>query len=449
MYQRLLTMVLCFILGSSVFAQDQALADFLARVQSTPGFRASLAARDAAQLQLQSAYDPVSLDASVGYARLPQSDSGLPDFLTNIPGVEDLFDSPDSSTSVSLSLRFRPVPFGDISDLARQREIELASAQLRLRDTLTQLETQAVEGALRFQLAQEGLTIAEEGLALAEEALAATALRRERGAATPAEVRDANISVQEARNRVRQSEADLEVARLSLQQLVGDARLDEVPDLPPVRGEPLDVLRSQLDAERAQIGVRSAERELYPTAQATYNYQPSDESTFSLSVESRTLQPSVSYSYQGTSGGGGGGIAGLLGGGGSSQPTFQIGVSATISPGTINSYDAARAQRDAAQAGLAQTRNGSELQLESLQNALDAAERSFDLAQLNRLSAQLSLDEARSRLELGLATDLERQRAFVSLQQAELNLRSARLERLRRLLDIYRYYAIPISEVLE
>ncbi|MDZ7705049.1 MAG: TolC family protein [Trueperaceae bacterium] len=447
MPKHLLAIFVAVALSGSALAQTEALADYLARVQDTPGFRASLASREAARLQLQNAYDPVSLDASLGYARLPQSESGLPDFLTSIPGIEDLFASPTSSTSVSLSLRFRPAPFGDISDLVRQRQLELASAQLRLRDTLTQLETQAVEGALRLELAQEGLVIAEEGLALAEEVLAATELRRERGAATPAELRDANLRVREARDRVRQSEADLDVARLSLRQLVGDARLGDVPNLPRVRGEPLDVLRAQLDAERAQIGVRSSERELYPTAQATYNYQPSDESTFSLSVESRTLQPSLSYSYQ-SAAGGGGGLGGLLGGGGS-QPTFQVGVSMTISPGTLNAYDAARAQRDAAQAGLEQTRNSSALQLESLQNALEAAERSLDTAQLNRLSAQLSLDEARSRLDLGLATDLERQQAFVSLQQAELNLRSARLERLRRLLDIYRYYAIPISEVLE
>ena len=109
---------------------------------------------------------------------------------------------------------------------------------------------------------------------------------------------------------MQNAQADLDLARLSLRNLdledlinVLESRAAEnigaFIALPRVsEGLPLSVQRSQISLGQAGIGVGSARRDLYPTANASYNYNLDDSSALTASIESRTLQPSVGYSFQ-------------------------------------------------------------------------------------------------------------------------------------------------------
>lgn len=55
--------------------------------------------------------------------------------------------------------------------------------------------------------------------------------------------------------------------------------------------------------------------------------------------------------------------------------------------------------------------------------------------------------EARERERLGLASPLASLQAELALAQARLGVEQAELNRSQRILDIYRFYALPLSEV--
>ena len=197
--------------------------------------------------------------------------------------------------------------------------------------------------------------------------------------------------------------------------------------------------RSQISLAQAAVGVGSARRDLYPTANASYSYNLDASSSLSASIESRTLQPSVGYSYQDPE---------------RSFPEsainsgFQVGVSASISFGVFDQIDAAESQREAARAGLEASQEGADLQNASLENALNQAERTVELEQIQFDNAQRAFEENQQRQELGLITPLEVQQSLVDLLEEDLELRQARLSALQALLDTYEFYALPPSEVL-
>ena len=433
------------------------LETLLVALEDNPRYRAAQAAVDAAEAQLSAAYDPASLQLQGAYnttaiddaAAAPQAE---PLQQPETPEEGGQIAIPTNTTQLSANATFRPFPFGDTRDLVQQQELALESAVLDFREAVTGLERQAIEATLQFQLAQQSLGLVRNALQAAQSALNATWTRFDRGAANERELRDARANFRQAEISLENAQADLELARLSLRSLNLDSFIQILErranedisaflDLPRVdEGLPLAVQRSQISLAQSAIGVGTAYRDLIPVAQASYNYNLDDNSSLNASIESRTLQPSVGYSYRDP---------------GRSPPesavvsSFQVGVTADISFGVFDQISASESQRTAAEAGLEATREDAQIQNASLLNTLNQAERNAELERLQFRNAQQSFAENQQRQELGLITPLETQQALIELLEADLELRQARLSALQALLDTYGFYALPPSEVLQ
>ena len=415
-------------------AAQGTLAEFLEPVQNHPAVLASAAALAAAQAQVDGAYSPVSATLSGGFQAFDNDDIDLD---PETPGMQGL---PKSGGQFSADLSFRPFPFGDIADLVEQRQLALLQARLDYNDTLTDYESQALTAALNVQLAQESLELAGQSVELAQTALAATQLRFEKGAASERDVRDGEANLTEAQNFAQTAASNLELARLTLRNLVGEVEVPALPGLPIAEGTAVSVQRSRIGVELAQVGKSGATRELIPVAQAGYTFNLDGENTLELSLESRTLQPSVGYSYQNP---------------GRQPPqtaqngSFQIGVSANLDPALFRAAEAARDRVAAAQAGLQAAQDGAEIQRQALENALTQARQTLELREVRFRNTQVDFEEAQTREELGITTPLETLNVLIELLEDDLELRTARQEVLAATLDFYAFYGVPVSEVIE
>ena len=417
------------LLAGPGFSQGS-LASFLEPLQEHPGLRAARSALDAARAEFEAISGPLQLDVSGGYSLL---DVGEVDLAPELPGIQGL---DETATDLSTELRLRPFAFGDVADAVDQRRVALEQARLDYLETLTSLQTRALEAAQGVILARHALEVAQEGERLAAEALAATRARRERGAATERELRDANAGLLDANYQLEGARARLDLAERTLASLVGDRDLPAELLLEPPAGDgvPLQVARARLGLRLAELAPRSATRALFPTVQASYTWNLSENDSLSVSLESRTLQPSIGYSYR---------SPGRTFPQSEIEGTFQIGASLTISPSALDALDAARAQREAAALGLEAAQRTAELQLAGLEGELERATRSVALAQLRLENARHDLEETRQRQEAGLAIPLDVLRASLAVTSADLELRSARQELQRSIHDIYEFYGQP------
>ncbi|CAN5880969.1 hypothetical protein BH24DEI2_BH24DEI2_25140 [soil metagenome] len=422
--------------------EAQRVLQFLAAVQNHPVVRAQAALVAAARAQLEAVYSPVSFNASGNYTRLnldiPEAPPGQE------PGQETP-DLPNNLVGLNLGANFRPFVFGDTADLARSRQIDLAKVELGYTETLSALQAQALGAAAQVTVAEESLNLATESRTLTESALAATRIRQTKGAAAESEVRALELQLREADNRLSSAGANLAIARRSLVNLVGETEAPGLVRLEPVTGTPPDVRRAALDLELARVGAGGAGRALYPTAQASYTWPLGDEkSELALSLESRTLQPGVSYSYANPRQGAAGfsapeGVpASVLKG------SFTVGVALNISPETYGAVQAADARVVAAAAGLSAALDNADITALSLQANYETAQLGLELAQQGVTDAVTTLQDVRARLRLGLATEFEVSQARFALTQTRLNERSAELNLLQATLDSYRTYAVPI-----
>ena len=438
-------------------AQRQLLESLLVTLEDNPRYVAAQAAVDAAEAQLRAAYNPASLEVQGTYNTTDTDPSAAPQ-----PEPQQQPEQPEegggggapvspNSSQFSANATFRPFPFGDTRDLVRQQELALEDALLDFRETVTSLQGQALESALQLRLALQSVELANNTLEAARSGLEATRTRFERGAANERELRDAEANFRQAQNFVQNAQANLELARLSLSTLdlgpFGNAienaspeEVDMLLELPQVaEGLPLAVRRSQVSLGQAAIGVGGAQRDLYPTAQASYNYFLDDRSSVSASLESRTLQPSVGYSYQDPARSGPESVV---------NGSLTLSVSASLSFGLFNEIDAVRDQRRAAQAGVEASEENAELQLVTFTNVLNEAERTLELERIQFRNARRDFEENQQRQDLGLINPLETQQALVDLLEADTELRQARLSALQARLDLYEFYALPPSEVL-
>lgn len=418
-------------------AAAQNLDAFLAPVADHPGLAASSAQLVLEEARLAQARDPVTLNLSAGYSALQLGENevdGLPDELG------DLLIPPESASQLSLGLVLRPIPLGEMADLYDQAVLQYALAELAWRETLTGLQVAAISTAYQLHLAEESLELAHEGAALAAAALRSTGIRFDNEAATERELRDARAGAAEAEGLVASATAGVELARLALQSLVGAA---EPPPREQLRlsiptGEAASVQRAALQAELTMVGARNARRSVLPVVQTSYTRFLDDQNSLGVSLESRTLQPTISYEWQSMA---------------RSFPetmidgNFTIGVSASISPAVSAALRAAQAQEDAGGYALEATRQQAETERAALQGDLASAERELDLADLLYRNARASLAEAEDREALGLAIPLETQQAALALMRAELDLQAARQQHLERTLVFYEFTARPLSEV--
>jgi outer membrane protein TolC len=454
----LLSLGLSFLGLSS--AQD--LSDFLTALQKHPAVLASKALVNASQSQLDAVYFPVSGELTAGYNRLSVDTEGL-----TLPAN---FDENEFKNGVQFSATatFRPFVFGDIADLAGQRELDLKRNQLSFRQTLANLEAQALEAALQVQVAENALLLAQQAQSLSSSVLEITQTRLAKGAATKTDLLNSEQNLFEAQNQVKSAELQLALAQQGLNNLVGSVRLTDMPQLEPVTGTLPAVIQAQLDLALAQIGRGNSERGLYPVGQLSYTLpirgeetvtdamgnstqQQTVNSELAFSIESRTLQPSLKYSYQNPKQT----VAGFA-----AQPqlgldladlqgSLTIGVSLSISPEAIAALQAADARLAAAQAGLVAAQDNATLSELSLQNALETSRLGLQLSEQALANASLNLDNTKERSQLGLATELDVQQAALALTQSKLSQLTAKLSYLQAVLNTYRSYAIPVSEAVQ
>ena len=433
---------------------EQSLTRFLGALGGNPELLAAQAGLEAAQLQLRAARDPVSLEATGGYSRFALDDSltGLnpaqvptdPTAPGAAPGAGDLGTAiSETGYQLGATLVFRPFPFGDTADLLTQRRIELQTSQLDLSNARTGLEARALVAALQARLAERSVRLSQEGVAAATQGLEAARLRVRKGAANRRDLRDAEAALLSARTALSNAQLDAESARLNLQSLVGDVPAPSYQALasltPPGPRTPLSVTQTQLQTQLAALQISAAQREILPVASASYAWNVSDYSTVTASLESRTLQPSVGFSYRDP---------------GRTLPqsavngTLQLGVSAKISVGALDALDAVKRQAAAAQASLQAAQQGGVLQETTSRAAYTKAAQNAALDRLTFQNARTTYQENVTRLELGLSTPLETQTSLLDLLQADLQRRSSELTTLSTLLDLYRLYALPPSETL-
>jgi len=425
-------------------ADDQVVA-LLRALDDHPALAAADALARAAALRADAVRAPIALSGQFDLQRLrvePATDP-LP------PPFEDLFAVDEASESFSVRVLLRPFLFGDLADLGDQRRIEAERADLQAREARAGLEAQAVQATLGVWLADLGVGLAEDGLALAELAEAGARRRAEVGGASALEVGRAELARREALAALRDARRQRELAVARSASLAGDARLDGPFALTPVFGTPPDVIRATLDLALADVGARNGERALLPTLQAGYTWLLDDGGSVTLGLESRTLQPAISYA-SGGGGAGGGGLEGLAPEG--TAPTVRgvlsVSLSWSLSPQTVLESDALRQQRAAADAGLASAVDRANLTQQALAGALATSATRVELTAFELELATLERDAVDARYAAGGASELERLQAHLQWRQAVLGHARARIDELSAVLDTYTTYAIPLSEVL-
>lgn len=404
---------------------------FLAPLTKLPSLRAAREQVASAQAQYHAAFDPVSLQASGGYSAF---DNNTVDTNPAVPGVQGL---PASGGQVSADVTLRPWLFGDTADQAAKSRIQLHQVELDYQDALTGLQIQAVQAAYGVQLARESLASAQAGEQVARAALDATKLRYAKGAASDRDLRNAETGLQQAQAYVDNAKGGLAVARTSLESLVGPTAAPDVETLAlnVPHGTALAVQKAQLSADLAAVSVRNATWSVYPVVQAGYTWNIDSEDSLGVSIESRTLQPKVSYKFQ---------SPGTVFPENQVNGSFQIGVSMTISPGVIDGLNATHAQLRAAKDGVASAERNAAVQKATLDNDLAQAKRALNLAQRQVDDARKTLEEDQTRQKLGLGDPLTTQQSALDLTKRQLDLQQARQDVLAKTLAYYRFYAHPL-----
>jgi len=440
--------------GRAATTPDE-LANLLAGVDSHPAVIAASRAVDAARADLEQVRFPLALEGEVAAQRFDVTATAAP----GVPQetVDEAVDEARWNHSASLRARLRPFRVGDLNDLDLQRQLAVAQAERRLRETRAILEVGALRAAAGLLVAEHAVRIAEAGVALADQAAAATDLRVERGAAHARDAERSELEQRRARERLRSATTAQERAQARLADLVGPyltlRSLPDPSDLPTLDAvEAIDpeVLAAADDVVLAEVAVTSAERGLLPTAQASYSWSTAD-GAVSISLESRTLQPTLAYQTPNPFVGAAAGIAvpdGTLAEPATIDGNLTLALSYTLGGQAAYAVDAARARLDAARARLDAARRDALRAAAERVEALRAARAEAGFAQAELQLARSEADDARLRLELGVASPLEALRADLAALQADLAARNAQLALLAARLDDFSALAVPLSEVL-
>lgn len=413
---------------------------FFAPLENNPNLLQARYSLEAAQAQLRALQSPVSLQAQGGVSLFQNSPPPGAPVCPN-PINPECAALPDSGRSVSLGLALTPFPFGDVANQVNSAALGVEQARLGYRQAKTQLEAQAIEAFYRVQLAGSGLEAAKVGLRLAQANLEATKLRDARGAANPGEVRQAEANLRQATLQVSDAERNLSLAQNALSDLIGNSGAQPPKLAAPPPGLPPAVRQAELSLAQARLNYDQAVRSVLPVLQGSYTRYTNATDSLGVSINSRTLQPLLSYNSQVPT---------------SRTPpqdringTLTIGLSLNLSLGLLDALEAAQKQVDAANQALDAAQRSAKLQGDSLGSALQSAEATLVNAQQSVVEAQKTLEEARERERLGLTSPLATLQAELSLAQARSALVQADLNRTQRVLDLYRFYAIPPSEATQ
>ncbi len=414
-------LVLLFLLAP-VLAQTA-----LAPLREHPLARQAQSYLEAARKALLAQESPVALNLQAGHARLGYACA--PEALCQ--------NLPESASNLTLALVLTPFPFGEVADGLERARIALRRAELGYRRALTALQAQAVAAYGRYQEALLGEKLALKGVELAQAALEAARKRQ----ANPKELREAELALKEAEARLEEARRGVALAARAALGLVDlEAPLPGIPL--PQGGAYLQVEEARLGVLEAQIAYQSALRNLLPRLDVSYLRYPSGNDTLALSLSSRTLQPTLSYTRQDPAR-----PATQVPGVGSyrSVEELRLSLSLTLSPGLLQGLEAAEAQLKGAQEALRAAEEQARLQEETLRNAVRSAEAALALAELRLEGEKKALEEVQKRLELGLESALALRRAELSLMQAELSLLQAQNGLRNRVMELYQLY----GEILE
>lgn len=346
---------------------------------------------------------------------------------------------PSTAGSLTLALVLTPFPFGEVGDGLERARIAYRRAELAYRKALTTLQAQAVAAYGSYQVALLGEKLAQKGLELAQAALEAAQKRR----ANPKELREAELNLKEAQNRLLETKRNLELAKKGAEALVDLSK--PLPAIPPPQGTtPLSLEEARLGVLEAQLAYETALRALFPEARASYLLYPSGNDTLALSLSSRSLQPTLSYTRQDPAG-----RPTTLPSGGSYRTLEELrfSLSLTLTPGLFAALEASRSQVQGAGEALRAAEMQAALQGETLSAALKKAQMALELARLRHETGEKSLEEVRRRLELGLESPLAVLQAELSLLQAKLALVQAENDLRNRWMELYQFYGEVLPEV--
>jgi outer membrane protein len=342
---------------------------------------------------------------------------------------------------VTLSARLNVLPFDPVADERARAAWRLAEAELAVRDAQHQAVLDTARHYLAAVRAEQAQALGEAALLLAQQKLDATRARLAGGAASHAQVLDAELALSQAQNELASLIRQQPQALARLSATIGrsvnslDTALDtaSAPErtlcpaetLPPPGASPglrLDVLRAEHAVLQAELAVPAAVRQAGADASLSFSATAAGERQslgVSALIDSRSVQPGVSLSFDP-------GFGTDVGSPGRSRDASGASMAVRVSVPLDGRAGAARA---AAERNLEQARL--QLQLAGQHAELDQTGRALELeaagaaAQLNQqvLEARLaSLQTAEQRLELGVISELDLLQARQDLQTAELAL---------------------------
>ncbi len=426
----LLSLVGLIGLGS---AQGATLREFLAALEQNPSLKGASLGAGAAQSQLEATRGGFELGFQGGY--------GLGELRTT-PG--DALSTQDS-TQLGLSLTFRPFLYGDTKDAYTRAELQARQARAGYRNALAGLQIQAVLSSEQLRLATEGVASSTQGVELAKTLLDVTQTQLDRGAVGPADLREAQSRYSEVLERLTSAGENLRLAQTSLESLVGKTTLDAAPEFALPTGKTGEEENAEVALENARLLYAQAQRAALPTGNIGYTLNTSDTTSLNVSLESRTFQPKLSFSYadpsQGTRQ-----VSVVPPVQVSPTQSVQIGLAWSFGPSALTALSSAEQNLRSAEATLKGARQNARLGRDRLTVALDQAGRVVALRQGALENAQKKLSEALERQKLGLASPLVALSASSELSAAQMALSSAKLDALQKRLEFYRTYSVPLLE---
>jgi outer membrane protein TolC len=329
-----------------------------------------------------------------------------------------------------LNVNFLVVPFGPSHDQVIRAGWDLERAEHALAD---EEATAVLEITQRFQSASETKlewALEQRRLELAEQTLQEIQTRLAVGAATEADLNQANLTILQTQNTVQSLEGAFKQALAGLSQSLGVSVTDIGGDLPESNlnvTDPSTHLAERTDLREAQFAVQEAEltnlstlRERLPNAALTVSYDINPEKgqySVGARYETSSFQPSAFINldpdFQDPKA-----IAGQ------SSRSFSVGISIVV-PLDVATGDALEAGRlSVAQRQLQaeQTLERALLEVQLKQLTAENAKSAVALSRTNVEQAKAALEVAQQRLEAGIIANLEVFQAELEVQRLTLEL---------------------------
>lgn len=315
------------------------------------------------------------------------------------------------------------LPYGNAADAAKRAEWAVREAEAVLEAARTTAVVDAATRyleALRFSQEEEALAAA---VGVAQTALEATRTRLEVGAASTADLLDAQIALSQAQNDLGEVALEEDGALAALAQTLGvrvaavegeppSITLPEIRSTAPLIEGRSDVLNAQLAVQRATLDRAAALRGALPTGRAGLSYGH-EGVQLGAGFDTETFGPSLELSYD---------PDGLPDEVPEAGLRATVGVSIPLDSGVGAGLAVAETAVTNAELLLEQTRAQARLELGAAQSQLTTAQNSLAAARALVEGRRLALKTARTRLELGLIPAFE-------VEQAEADLLGAQVQR--------------------